>query len=237
MSQVMAFFESMGMKLPVKPPLMLVDSAALGSAEAAEHRPTGGGSAGGGAAGGGLPMFHTRGLTLTQEYRQIRTVVRNRGRPAGGAGLPFFSVRPETTRIEGPAHTEARPSCFRSLLSSVEWVRFVQGCRPADAFARVQQLLGMAEKSGTVAGAQVTAILVQFGLPWLLTGSILAHELMHAYLRLSGLTQLSMDVEEGLCQLMALLWLERQPPSPEVPLPLGSSAHFAFLITWQSACV
>lgn len=62
----------------------------------------------------------------------------------------------------------------------------------------------------------MTAILVLFGLPWLLTGSILAHELMHAWLRLSGLTNLSLDVEEGLCQLLALLWLEQQPCQPEV---------------------
>lgn len=40
-----------------------------------------------------------------QEYRHITTVVRNRG---VGTGLPFFSIRPETTRIEGPAHTEVR---------------------------------------------------------------------------------------------------------------------------------
>jgi hypothetical protein len=63
---------------------------------------------------------------------------------------------------------------------------------------------------------QVTAVLVLYGLPWLLTGSILAHELMHAWLRLSGVRQLSLDVEEGLCQLMAMLWLENQPPVPEV---------------------
>ena len=69
---------------------------------------------------------------------------------------------------------------------------------------------------GGLHGAQVTAILVLFGLPWLLTGSILAHELMHAWLRLSGLTGLSLDVEEGLCQLLALLWLEQQPAQPEV---------------------
>lgn len=68
----------------------------------------------------------------------------------------------------------------------------------------------------TAGGVQVTAILVLFGLPWLLTGSILAHELMHAWLRLSGLTGLSLDVEEGLCQLLALLWLEQQPAQPEV---------------------
>lgn len=55
---------------------------------------------------------------------------------------------------------------------------------------------------------QVTAVLVVYGLPRSLTGSILAHELMHCWLRLGGLTRLSLDVEEGLCQLMALLWLE-----------------------------
>ena len=50
----------------------------------------------------------------------------------------------------------------------------------------------------------------------LLTGSILAHEVMHAWLRLSGYPRLPPMVEEGLCQLMATLWLEQQPPEPEV---------------------
>lgn len=39
-------------------------------------------------------------------------------------------------------------------------------------------------------------------------------QVMHAWLRLSGYQRLSMDVEEGLAQLMALLWLERQTPQP-----------------------
>lgn len=57
---------------------------------------------------------------------------------------------------------------------------------------------------------QVTAILVLGGLPRLLAGSILAHECMHAWLRLDGTHRLPLPVEEGLCQLMALLWLESQ---------------------------
>ena len=73
-----------------------------------------------------------------------------------------------------------------------------------------------AVRTPVLAHKQVTAVLVLYGLPWLLTGSILAHELMHAWLRLSNVRQLSLDVEEGLCQLMALLWLERQPPALEV---------------------
>lgn len=63
--------------------------------------------------------------------------------------------------------------------------------------------------------AQVTAILVLYGLPWLLTGTILAHECMHAWLRLRGITQLPLQTEEGLCQLMGLLWLESQDLSKQ----------------------
>ena len=41
--------------------------------------------------------------------------------------------------------------------------------------------------------AQLTAILVLFGLPWLLTGSTLAHVPMHAWLRLGGISELSLE--------------------------------------------
>ena len=61
----------------------------------------------------------------------------------------------------------------------------------------------------------MTAILVQYGLPRLLTGSIIAHEVMHAWLRYQHVQNLSLDVEEGLCQLMASLWLESQQPAAD----------------------
>ncbi|CAK9178570.1 unnamed protein product [Ilex paraguariensis] len=57
---------------------------------------------------------------------------------------------------------------------------------------------------------EVTAILILYGLPRLLTGSILAHEMMHAWLRLRGYGTLSQDVEEGICQVLAHMWLESQ---------------------------
>ncbi|CAA0831601.1 Protein DA1 [Striga hermonthica] len=44
----------------------------------------------------------------------------------------------------------------------------------------------------------------------LLTGSILAHEMMHAWLRLNGYRTLRQDVEEGICQVIASMWLESQ---------------------------
>ncbi|KAK8642468.1 hypothetical protein V6N13_011810 [Hibiscus sabdariffa] len=56
----------------------------------------------------------------------------------------------------------------------------------------------------------VTAILVLYGLPRLLTGSILAHEMMHAWMRLQGFRTLSQDVEEGICQVLAHMWLLTQ---------------------------
>ncbi|XP_073060454.1 protein DA1-related 1-like [Primulina eburnea] len=57
---------------------------------------------------------------------------------------------------------------------------------------------------------EVTAILILYGLPRLLTGSILAHEMMHAWLRLKGYPNLSPDVEEGICQVLAHMWLDSE---------------------------
>ena len=57
---------------------------------------------------------------------------------------------------------------------------------------------------------QVTAILVMYGLPRLLTGSILAHECMHAWFVLNYIDCCGKAVNEGLSQLMALMWLEAQ---------------------------
>lgn len=57
---------------------------------------------------------------------------------------------------------------------------------------------------------EVTAILILYGLPRLLTGSILAHEMMHAWLRLKGYNNLRPEVEEGICQVLAHMWLESE---------------------------
>ncbi|XP_057951954.1 protein DA1-related 1-like [Malania oleifera] len=57
---------------------------------------------------------------------------------------------------------------------------------------------------------EVTAILILYGLPRLLTGSILVHEMMHAWLRLKGYPNLSPEVEEGICQVLAHMWLDAE---------------------------
>ncbi|KAE8653995.1 Protein DA1 [Hibiscus syriacus] len=64
---------------------------------------------------------------------------------------------------------------------------------------------------------EVTAILILYGLPRLLTGSILAHEMMHAWMRLQGFQTLSQDVEEGICQVLAHMWLVTQLDSSSPP--------------------
>ncbi|PIA60507.1 hypothetical protein AQUCO_00300182v1 [Aquilegia coerulea] len=75
---------------------------------------------------------------------------------------------------------------------------------------------------------EVTAILVLYGLPRLLTGSILAHELMHGWLRLKGYRNLSPEVEEGICQVLSYMWLESEvmPGSTSMPsTSTGSSSY------------
>ncbi|RCV41811.1 hypothetical protein SEVIR_9G162700v4 [Setaria viridis] len=71
---------------------------------------------------------------------------------------------------------------------------------------------------------EVTAILILYGLPRLLTGSILAHEMMHAYLRLKGYRTLSPEVEEGICQVLAHLWLESEITSGSGSMATTSAA-------------
>ena len=94
------------MRLPMRPPLMLVDGPALNEAEGVEGRCSA--KAGNAQTGrdGGAPMFHTRGLTLSREYSQIRTVVRAR---SAARGAPFWATLPEFVRVPVATHCEARP--------------------------------------------------------------------------------------------------------------------------------
>ncbi|VVA96340.1 unnamed protein product [Arabis nemorensis] len=73
------------------------------------------------------------------------------------------------------------------------------------------QLMGMTTKSQMVVHeCEVTTILILYGLPRLLTGYILAHEMTHAYLRLNGHRIVSNVLEEGICQVLGHMWLDSQ---------------------------
>ncbi|XP_058225059.1 protein DA1-related 1-like [Rhododendron vialii] len=60
-----------------------------------------------------------------------------------------------------------------------------------------------------VTGRKVTAIVIIYGLPMVTTGVIMAHEMMHAWIRQQGwFVRLERKVEEGMCQLISRMWLE-----------------------------
>ena len=56
----------------------------------------------------------------------------------------------------------------------------------------------------------MTAVLVLRGLPRLLFCSVLAHECGHAHFKLQGFHKMALKTEEGLCQLLAYLWLRQE---------------------------
>ena len=75
---------------------MLVESGALNVAEERERGHKHGG-----------PVFHTRGLTLSEEHRSIRTVAGSRENQGG-----LFSVVPQISRVT-TLHCEVRSPGFR----------------------------------------------------------------------------------------------------------------------------
>lgn len=78
---------------------------------------------------------------------------------------------------------------------------------------------------------EVTAILVLYGLPRLLTGAILAHELMHGWLRLNDYRNLRPEVEEGICQVLSYMWLESEVIPGTRSMPSTSTASSSS--TWS----
>lgn len=108
---------------------------------------------------------------------------------------------------------ETRGLCLseEQTVSSISRRPRIGGNRILDMFTESQKLTRRCD---------VTAILILYGLPRLLTGSILAHELMHAWLRLNGFRTLRPEVEEGICQVLSHMWLESE-------VMAGSSRHGA----------
>ncbi|MCD7449620.1 hypothetical protein HAX54_000848 [Datura stramonium] len=61
-----------------------------------------------------------------------------------------------------------------------------------------------------VEGRKVKAMLLLYGFPKLALGATLAHEMMHAWMQIQGYTRLTLNVAEGICEVMAHKWLEWQ---------------------------
>ena len=99
--QILAFYQRMGMPLPEKPPLLLVEGSALNEAEGRQGRHTHDGKQG--------PVFHTRGLCLTVEYRCAG------GRKAASCQrLPGWSGNHQMTK-GGVCSMVCKRSVFESL--------------------------------------------------------------------------------------------------------------------------
>ncbi|XP_022138892.1 protein DA1-related 2 isoform X2 [Momordica charantia] len=100
------------------------------------------------------------------------------------------------------------------------------------------RLVGMrTQPQKLIRRCEVTAILVLYGLPRLLTGAILAHELMHGWLRLKGYRNLNPEVEEGICQVLSYMWLEAEvmPGFRSGPSTSGASSSSSSSSSYHSS--
>ena len=112
-------------------------------------------------------------------------------------------------------HT-VRGKCLSEIHTVREVVRMpVRGGGPGGLGVSGYREVAVGEER--VSGREVAAILVLSAFPRLLAGSVLAHEATHAFFRLAKGRQqqkfpdrLDPAVEEGVCQLLACLWLEEQ---------------------------
>lgn len=64
--------------------------------------------------------------------------------------------------------------------------------------------------NGKIVEREVEEIVILYGLPQIHFAAVAAHELGHVYLFQRKFSELPSSVEEGLCELMAYLWLRRQ---------------------------
>ncbi|KAI7842115.1 hypothetical protein COHA_004308 [Chlorella ohadii] len=108
-------------------------------------------------------------------------------------------------RLSGPV-SHVNGLCLSTETHTVQIITRQERTRSGSSFVTVRR-----ERAGPV-HCSVTGMLVMAGMPALLAGAIIAHECMHAYLRLTGVRsrQLTMHDEEGLCELMAVLYLKHE---------------------------
>jgi len=97
------------------------------------------------------------------------------------------------------------------MLPSMRFDRKQASFLPSDAEAKGHTYFQIPDSSTSNPNARVTAILCLTGLPADLTASILAHEFCHAWIKLNSRFDVSKpipaQVEEGCCQLIAMLFL------------------------------
>lgn len=156
-------------------------------------------------------------------YREVLAFYRRRGVP-----LPS---EPPLTLVDEEALNDARPADPAAPPAHGH----CRGMTFVELEQRVLRRPGRAPEPVGPPEAHVHAIMVLGGYPRLLTGQILAHELMHAWLKTSGALGLAPEVEEGLCEAMARLWLGEQRGSPAVRADPRQERLLGFLEWSQGA--
>ncbi|GBF95244.1 hypothetical protein Rsub_08275 [Raphidocelis subcapitata] len=143
----------------------------------------------------GMPHPYAPPLLLV-ESSVLEAHASQEGR-AGGAEGPVFHVR---------------GLCVATIYTTIPAVMRIAagGLGVSSVATALAGGAGGALPPGVSQRCQVQSLLVLYGLPRLLCGSIIAHELTHAYIRMQNVARLDPQLEEGLCQLMAYLWIESQ---------------------------
>lgn len=140
--------------------------------------------------------------------------------------LVDFPALNEAAEKEGQGHSS---ECRGLTLAEIHTVPVIVADGPGDVSFSGMSSFGVGRRNVRLAReCEVTAILVLYGLPRLLTGSILAHECMHAWLRLNHArfsTRLELQVEEGICQVLGYLWLNAQQTGAKASPPQSSSVQ------------
>lgn len=134
-------------------------------------------------------------------YRSVRAFFDRAGLHVSGPTPPLHMVDQGT--LAAAAERESETVDIRGLCMSMEH-RIVAARRgpSSGTFSFVENLVPRR------VGVSVTGLLVIIGMPRVMCGSVVAHEYMHAYIKMAGFPQLPPVVEEGLCQLLGLLWVE-----------------------------
>lgn len=120
------------------------------------------------------------------------------------SGLNEAQGREGRSGIVGGPATHTRGLCLIEHVRSVRTGKITR--EDSGALTSSSELVPLQHDKNTY----VVAILVLAGLPAVVTGAVIAHEVMHAWLRMHGIRKMTEQAEEGLCQLMSYLWLEAQ---------------------------
>lgn len=80
----------------------------------------------------------------------------------------------------------------------------------------------------TVGGQRSASIEIQTGLGFTRFGHCVAHEHTHALIHLTGSTQLDPRVEEGVCEMVAMVWLTNRGTSTDVLRRMWRNPHPAY---------